>query len=182
MRPPAVPPVPWAATASASARSGAPPWSRWALGLWRGEDAYADVPGIDCVRERARALQDLRLRALKAYFRARLAVGRPGTVVDGARSLLSRYPLDEELAAVTVVALHRCGRSMAALEVYQQTVQRLREELGVDPGRALSQARREVFVSPVPAAPEGPPPRPGAVRPVAQAAAGMVERWWGYRP
>lgn len=44
-----------------------------------------------------------------------------------------------------MLALHRVGRTAGALTAYQQTIERLRDELGVDPGPALRQAHQTVI-------------------------------------
>ncbi len=142
-----------------------------ALALWRGEEAFADVPDIACVRERAHELHQQWTSVSKARLRAQLRDGRAHEVVGNLQPLLSRHPLDEELAELGVSALHQAGHTAQALQLYDATARRLRDELGVDPGPALWEAHRKVLADPTPTAvshpPRADPATPAATSPTA---------------
>lgn len=66
------------------------------------------------------------------------------------------------LAGQLMLALHRCGRSADALSVYEATRQALDEQLGVDPGDALTALSRAVHRDDPALAAPGPASLPAA--------------------
>ncbi|GAA1311427.1 transcriptional regulator AfsR [Saccharothrix xinjiangensis] len=117
---------------------------RSALELWRGDvladlgEAVADLPEVQAVRSRHRQA---------VLLAARLAEGRAASaaLVPHLVRATGPAPLDEELHAALVVALHRCGRRAEALRVFHAVRERLAEELGVGPGTRLSEAYHQVL-------------------------------------
>ena len=59
--------------------------------------------------------------------------------------LVASNPLQERLRAQLMLALYRAGRQADALEVYRQTSELLRDELGLEPGRELQELERRVL-------------------------------------
>ena len=55
------------------------------------------------------------------------------------------HPFREGFAEQLMLALYRCGRQVEALRVYQAQRDRLAEDLGIDPGPALSRMQERVL-------------------------------------
>ncbi|MFE5770304.1 BTAD domain-containing putative transcriptional regulator [Streptomyces sp. NPDC056485] len=102
-----------------------------ALGLWSGEP-LAGVPGPFAEEERTR-LAALRTTARKRHIVCALRLGLHHTAIPELTALTARFPLDEELRALLMRALHGCGRQAEAFTVYADTHRLLDEELGVAP-------------------------------------------------
>ncbi|MFF9061869.1 BTAD domain-containing putative transcriptional regulator [Streptomyces sp. NPDC014882] len=121
-------------------------------------------------------LEEAVLSAREDRIEAELALGRHGTVVPRLMRLVVENPLRERLLGQLMTALHHCGRQAEALAVYERGRRMLRDELGVDPGRALHDVRQAVLTDSLPgtAARRGPgaagpapvPPGDGSRRPV----------------
>lgn len=110
------------------------------------------------LRERQRPLLDeALLSAREDRIEAELALGRHDTAVPQLMRLVMENPLRERLLGQLMTALHRCGRQAEALAVYERGRRMLRDELGVDPGRALRDIRQSVLTGTFarPAAREG---------------------------
>ncbi|MEV0444663.1 BTAD domain-containing putative transcriptional regulator [Streptomyces spectabilis] len=110
-----------------------------ALEPWR-DDPLPGVPGAAMDAHRAR-LADQRLTALEARLELDLELDGPRAVLAVLADLAVRHPLRERLRALQMRALHRHGRSAEALAVYDETRLLLDEELGLEPGRDLAEAR-----------------------------------------
>jgi DNA-binding SARP family transcriptional activator/tetratricopeptide (TPR) repeat protein len=113
---------------------------RSALALWR-DPALSGVTQQLLDREGPK-LSDRRLRVLEEYFDAQLAAGRHERIVDEVRAATEESPLRERFQAQLMLALHRSGRQVEALEVYETTRSRLVAEKGVEPGQLLRDTRR----------------------------------------
>ncbi|MFD8383001.1 BTAD domain-containing putative transcriptional regulator [Streptomyces sp. NPDC059679] len=115
-----------------------------ALALWRGP-AGADVS----VEIRARAFLDVldreHLAAVKELADAALRTGMTAPVLDELRKAALASPLDEPLLARLVRALAATGQRAEALETHRAAVTRLADELGLAPGRELSDAHGAVL-------------------------------------
>ncbi|MDG4820724.1 BTAD domain-containing putative transcriptional regulator [Asanoa sp. WMMD1127] len=107
---------------------------RAALGLWRGP-ALDDIgPG----RERLGArLEEARRAALDLRIEADLEAGRQAELIGELTERRAGAPLDERLAGQLMTALHRDGRRTEALAVYGDVRDRIRDQLGLDPGDEL---------------------------------------------
>lgn len=149
------------------------------LGLWRGEDAYADVADHPLVREEAGRLAEERLAALEDHAEARLVTADPGAharLAGELAPLVTAHPLRERLRAAHLRALHGAGRQAEALASYENLRARLSEELGTDPGPELAALHTAILrQEPLPAGP-GPAPT-GAAAP-----RGPVGRPYGAAP
>jgi DNA-binding SARP family transcriptional activator len=136
---------------------------REALGLWRGPALHQAAP--DALRQRLCAdLEELRLRAVEESFATGLTLGRDRELLPQLARLLAEHPVRERLVELHMLALYRQGRTTEALEVYDRAGDRLRDELGLDPGPGLRQLHLAVLRGePVPGAdpvPVGRPARP----------------------
>src|SRR6266508_1401327 len=138
---------------------------REALALWRGP-ALADLALLEFAQPEIRRLEELRLSALMERIEADLALGRADEVVPDLEALVQANLLQERLRGQLMLALYRAGRQADALEVYRQTRELLREELGLEPSKALQElepsmlrqeAALDVEAGPAPPEPEGGP-------------------------
>jgi DNA-binding SARP family transcriptional activator/tetratricopeptide (TPR) repeat protein len=114
------------------------------LALWRG-DPLADVPSQLLRDAEVPALHRLRLQALHWRIDADLQLGGGAELVAELQELTSREPLDEQLHALLMTALARCGRAGAALGVYQQARDLLVGQLGIEPGPELRELQRLIL-------------------------------------
>jgi predicted ATPase/DNA-binding SARP family transcriptional activator len=117
---------------------------REALALWRGQ-ALADVAETDFGRAAIARLDELRLNTLEHRVDAELRTGPPASLVAELEGLVIAYPMRETLAARLMRALQLSGRRGAALEVYEQTRQRLVEQLGIQPSPELAALHLEIL-------------------------------------
>ena len=125
-----------AATAAATLRD--------ALSLWRGSP-LGDLATLEFAQSDARRLEELRVVGLMDRIEAELELGAAHQVVPELESLVVQNPLQERLRGLLMLALYRCGRQADALAVYRETRQFLREELGLEPGRALQELERAIL-------------------------------------
>ncbi len=110
---------------------------RDALALWRGP-AMADVADGPIARAEAARLEEARLAALEARVDAELACGRHAELTAELDALTRAHPLRERLWGQRMLALYRCGRQVEALRVYREVRKLLAEDVGLEPGPALS--------------------------------------------
>lgn len=117
-----------------------------ALALWRGP-AYDGLTDLDWARHEATRLDELHEQACD--LRHELALGVPSTRADdliaGLARDLTRTPTREHRAALLATALYRAGRQSDALAVLADVRRRLRDELGVSPGRALDELELRIL-------------------------------------
>ncbi|MFI0739427.1 BTAD domain-containing putative transcriptional regulator [Streptomyces sp. NPDC021100] len=85
-------------------------------------------------------LEALRKRALECRIEAELSLGRHRLLVPELLSLVVRFPMDENLRAHLITALHHSDRHAEAVRVYGEGRRILEEQLGVVPGQRLSGA------------------------------------------
>ncbi|WP_312034164.1 BTAD domain-containing putative transcriptional regulator [Actinoplanes sp. TBRC 11911] len=111
-----------------------------ALKLWRGDLDFPPVAQADAVR-----LEELRLTATKAQL------GAAENPVPELEGLLRSHPLDEQLTALLMRALHKNGNAARALEVFETTRRRLADQLGVDPSAELARLHVDILRSDTPA-------------------------------
>ncbi|GAA0969857.1 BTAD domain-containing putative transcriptional regulator [Actinocorallia libanotica] len=115
-----------------------------ALALWRGP-AYADFADAEFTRAVIARLEEQRLTATEDLAETRLALGEHGPLADELGGLLVRHPLRERLRAAHMRALYRSGRQSEALESFARLRDRLREEMGLDPGPELAALHEAVL-------------------------------------
>ncbi|SDG24765.1 DNA-binding transcriptional activator of the SARP family [Lentzea fradiae] len=119
---------------------------REALALWRGRP-FSDI-GCDALeRDHVPGLTEKYLATLEARIEEDLRCGRHEQLVAELRALTGRYPTRERMWAQLVVALHRCDRQTEALQAYEDVRRRLADELGLDPGKDLQLAHRQVLTA-----------------------------------
>jgi DNA-binding SARP family transcriptional activator len=116
---------------------------RAALGMWRGP-ALAHVTRFLAEVELPR-LEEARLTALESRVEADLALGRHHGLAAELVRLVAEHPARERFRAQLMLALYRCDRQSDALRVYEEGRRLLADELGLDPGPALTSAHREVL-------------------------------------
>ncbi|MFF3505760.1 BTAD domain-containing putative transcriptional regulator [Streptomyces sp. NPDC003247] len=113
-----------------------------ALRLWQGT-ALSDVQRGPVLRAHLVGLEEERTSVHEQRIAADLRLGRHQDLLGELSRLTARYPMHESLHAQFMLALHRTGRRIQALEVQQRLSTVLREELGLDPSprvRRLHQA------------------------------------------
>jgi DNA-binding SARP family transcriptional activator len=103
-----------------------------------------DAPWLD---EWRRRLEDVRLRGLECFARARLGLGGPTLpqAADCARRLIALAPFRETGHVILMEALERSGNVAEALRVYDSLRVMLRDELGVAPGPAAQDLHRRLL-------------------------------------
>jgi DNA-binding SARP family transcriptional activator/outer membrane protein assembly factor BamB len=107
-----------------------------ALALCRG-DVLADVALEGVAASEARRLDELCLSAYERRLEAELEGGSSAHLIAELERLVATHPYRERFARLLMSALYRAGRQADALAVYRETRQKLVEELGIEPGRAL---------------------------------------------
>jgi predicted ATPase/DNA-binding SARP family transcriptional activator len=133
------------------------------LGLWRGQ-AFAEIATRGFAQPHVARLENLHVQAVEDRIAADLERGAHREVLAELESLVRAHPLHERYRHQLMLALYRDGRQGAALQVYQDGVDLLRDELGVDPGRELQDLqlailRQERGLTAAAATPPAPPPR-----------------------
>jgi predicted ATPase/DNA-binding SARP family transcriptional activator len=128
------------------------------LALWRG-DALDDLAG-EPVGRAAAALDELRVAAEEDLVDAELALGRHDSVIPKLERLVAQHPYRERLRGQLMLALYRSGRQQDALQEYRVVRRAWRSELGLEPGRALTELERAILNHD----PALDPPRPDALR------------------
>ena len=83
--------------------------------------------------------------ALEARVDADLACGREDGLIGELEELITSEPLRERFRGQLMVALYREGRQAEALGAYQNARVMLRDELGLEPSRALQQIERDIL-------------------------------------
>ncbi|MEX3099517.1 BTAD domain-containing putative transcriptional regulator [Streptomyces niveiscabiei] len=153
--------------------SGAAELYTQALSLWRGEAAQGVPPDIR-VHPLFSAVDSEHLAALREGADLMLALGTPAPVLPLLHRATAQYPLDEAVHARLIQALAQTGRQAEAFGVYQEMSLRLKNELGIEPGRELRLAHAGLLRRPERAAtpqdePRAAPPRRPPARPAAPA-------------
>ncbi|MFJ1812752.1 MULTISPECIES: BTAD domain-containing putative transcriptional regulator [unclassified Streptomyces] len=115
-----------------------------ALSLWRGPLA-AGIPAPARAHPAFDAVDRERLAAVRQAADAALRAGRPDVALPELRQAAARHPLDEPLQAALLRALAAVGHRSEALAAYEAVRARLAEELGIDPGAELREARDAVL-------------------------------------
>ncbi|MEU4762296.1 BTAD domain-containing putative transcriptional regulator [Actinosynnema sp. NPDC023794] len=125
-----------------------------ALGEWRGAP-LADTADGPLRNRLVVALAEERLAALEDRLEADLELGRHHDVVGDLTALAAEHPGRERVAGALMLALHRCGRRVEALEVYRRLRGLLIEHAGVEPGADLRHLHQRLLAdadTPAPAA------------------------------
>ncbi|MER7187523.1 BTAD domain-containing putative transcriptional regulator, partial [Streptomyces hyaluromycini] len=117
-----------------------------ALALWRGSP-LGGLPADFGGRAFVQRLEEARLLLLEWRYDAELALGgsRLGGVVPELAALVAEFPLREAYHRQLMLALHHTGRQAEALAVHRDLRNRLRDDLGIEPGPAVRRAHVEVL-------------------------------------
>jgi DNA-binding SARP family transcriptional activator/Flp pilus assembly protein TadD len=138
------------AAARSAAREGS--WAqaseraRSALSLWRSEP-LGDVESEALAQREVPRLAGLRLQALETRLDAELHMGGHADVLPELQHLAGAYPLHENLHALLMLALYRCGRQAEAQAVYQHVRRVLAEDLGMEPGKEIRELHHRILTA-----------------------------------
>lgn len=117
-----------------------------ALDMWRGP-VLADVRIGPALRVELLRLEEARRSALEGRITADLRLGRHAEVIGELLALTERFPLQESLHALLMLALYRCGRSWQALEIFRKLRASTAEELGIEPSVRIQQLHRAILAA-----------------------------------
>lgn len=118
---------------------------REALGLWNGQP-LADLGSHDFAERERRRLTELRLEAAMERVDADLALGRAAELTPELEELIAENPYQERLRGQMMLALYRAGRQADALETYREARRLLRDELGLEPSKALQDLEKAILI------------------------------------
>jgi DNA-binding SARP family transcriptional activator/tetratricopeptide (TPR) repeat protein len=116
------------------------------LGMWRGVQAFAGVPGPFADTERTR-LGELKSAANEERADALLVLNRHEEVLADLTVMVADHPLRERMRGLLMISMYRSGRQAEALKVFSEGRRVLAEELGIDPGTELSRIHQRVLTS-----------------------------------
>ncbi len=114
------------------------------LGRWR-DPQVSELAALLVEQDDIRPLRQEFLASALNYVGLGLELDRPEAVLPVAEQLALTEPLNERVQARLVQTLARIGQRARAIERYAEVRERLRLDLGVDPGSELSAAYREVL-------------------------------------
>ncbi|OII67157.1 MULTISPECIES: AfsR/SARP family transcriptional regulator [unclassified Streptomyces] len=117
-----------------------------ALALWRGP-VLGDVPIGPALRVESLRLEETRRSALEGRITADLRLGRHAEVIAELLALTERFPLEEKLHGLLMLALYRSGRSWQALEIFRKLRASTVEELGIEPSLRIQRLHREILAA-----------------------------------
>lgn len=115
-----------------------------ALAEWSGK-ALDDLSGLHFAESFATAMDEERLLVVSARIDAEIACGRASSVVGELVSMTGAHPLREPLWVQLITALYLSGRQADALEACRRVRAVLADELGIDPGPALTELEKRVL-------------------------------------
>ena len=124
-----------------------------ALDLWRGP-ALADVADQEFALGAVARLDEARLAALQDRLDADLRAGAAARIIPELEGLVASHPLREPLIRLLMLALAEAGDRSRALQVYQDTRERLADHLGVSPSAELTAAHVRILRSDLAVVPE----------------------------
>ena len=130
-----------------------------ALALWRGQP-LVDVPSDVLHREEIQRLVEYRIEVLERRIEVELSLGRHTDLIPLLRVVTGEHPFQERFWGQLMLALHRSGRQVEALEAFRQVSRLLGEELGVGPGERLRAMHQAVLRDDPGLAPPERAPRP----------------------
>jgi DNA-binding SARP family transcriptional activator len=117
---------------------------RSALSLWRGP-LLADIEHGPLLRSEAVRMEECRLGMTERCVEGELRLGRYREAISELAALIAQYPYHEDLHALLVIALSRCGRRQDALAVFQRLRERMVDGLGLEPGARLQRLQLAVL-------------------------------------
>ena len=125
---------------------------RQAEGLWRGVP-FDGLPPSEVLAAQVARLEEQRRRVRDLLFDVELALGRDADLVPELRADVHDDPLNERRRGQLMIALYRAGRPAAAVQVYQEGVELLRCEMGLDPSPELHRLHLSVLRQELPQRP-----------------------------
>jgi DNA-binding SARP family transcriptional activator len=90
-------------------------------------------------------LTELHTAAAEEKLAADIALGEHAAAIAELCALQAEHPFREVLTELLMLALYKSGRQAEALGVFASVRQRLREELGIDPGPSLQAMHHRVL-------------------------------------
>jgi predicted ATPase/DNA-binding SARP family transcriptional activator len=115
-----------------------------ALALFRGEPLsdfrYEPFASSEAIR-----LEELHLATLEDELETELELGRHKDAIARLRALVATHGTRERLHGLLMLALYRDGRQAEALEAFRDARTSLLDELGLEPGPALSELERRIL-------------------------------------
>jgi DNA-binding SARP family transcriptional activator len=117
---------------------------RQGLDLWRGP-VLGDVPVGRVLAPEAVRVEELRMRAQEQCIQVDLALGRHAAMVPELKRLVAQHPMNENLSALLMIALHRTGSEWPALQVYRDLRRVLSAELGIEPSVRLQNLHQAIL-------------------------------------
>ncbi|HEY1628148.1 MAG TPA: BTAD domain-containing putative transcriptional regulator [Streptosporangiaceae bacterium] len=130
---------------------------RDALRLWRGPA----LDGMDSpvLRDAGSLLDEQRGIVTEDCVDLELDLGLHHELIGELAELVEQYPPRERAYGQLMLALYRCDRAAEALRVYRQAWQRLRDELGIEPGERLRELEQAILIQDRALAPPAQPVR-----------------------
>ncbi|MGI5337087.1 AfsR/SARP family transcriptional regulator [Streptomyces sp. CA-181903] len=117
---------------------------RQALALWRGP-ALSDLPRGPLLTIHAKELEERRRTALDRCISAELRLGRHYELLGELVAYATADPTHERLHAQLMLALHRAGRRVEALQVYRDLRRELTSRLGIEPAPHIRDLYRAIL-------------------------------------
>jgi len=130
-----------------------------ALSLWRGP-AYGEFADSEIAQLEAIQLEEHRRAAVERCADVLLTSGRPGEAVRLLQPFVAQQPLREAARLTLMRALDATGRTVEALEQYQEHRKYLADELGLEPSHALRSLQSSLLRGSGPVEPAAAPSRP----------------------
>lgn len=116
-----------------------------ALQMWTGSP-FAELDATELRGEAAR-LEELRLLAVEELTELELRLGgEPAIHVAELSALTHRHPTRERLWLLLMEALHRCGRTVDALELFRGYRRMLVDTHGIEPGQLIRAKERQLLL------------------------------------
>jgi DNA-binding SARP family transcriptional activator len=115
-----------------------------ALRLWRG-DAFGGIEDAPFVSAQRTRLAAGHLTAIGDRIDAELELGRHLSVIDELQGLVAEHPHEERFWGQLMLAFYRRGAQADALRCFQRLRTLLAEDLGINPGPAVTRLERAVL-------------------------------------
>jgi len=90
-------------------------------------------------------LDEARLLAIGQRIDAELRLGKHNQLLPELRALIADQPMNENLRALQMLALHKSGATWRALQEFQQLRETLVHELGIEPSGRLQQLHQAIL-------------------------------------
>ncbi|HEV2780394.1 MAG TPA: AfsR/SARP family transcriptional regulator [Actinophytocola sp.] len=109
---------------------------RQSLALWRGP-VIPELQWGTQLRAHAARLDERRFYAQTMRIEADLCLGLHREMISELASVVVEHPLHESAHVMLMTALHRAGRTSAALDVFMRFRKRMLQELGIEPSARI---------------------------------------------